>query len=226
MMPDRKDFETLVQESAQIHGHLCPGQVIGVRMALLGCRLIGLDDPQSRSQIKKLLVYLEMDRCAGDAIAHVTGAKLGRRSLKFMNYGIMAATFLNIETHKAFRIISTEEARDLAVVYAPEIFEKSAQQLAAYKRMPDDVLFRVQRVNITLNDYDMPGPTRRKVVCSRCGQLVRDHREIMIDGKPVCRPCSEDVYFSDPSEVSLGGLNVAREKDYYRPNPCVLENSI
>ncbi|WP_328284779.1 FmdE family protein [Desulfotignum phosphitoxidans] len=226
MMTDRKDFETLVQESAQIHGHLCPGQVIGVRMALLGCRLIGLDDPQSRSQIKKLIVYLEMDRCAGDAIAHVTGVKLGRRSLKFMNYGIMAATFLNIETHKAFRIISTEEARDLAVVYAPEIFEKSAQQLAAYKRMPDDVLFRVQRVNITLNDFDMPGPTRRKIVCSRCGQLVRDHREIMIDGKPVCRPCSEDVYFSDPSEVSLGGLNVAREKDYYRPNPCVLENSI
>ncbi|EMS78183.1 formylmethanofuran dehydrogenase subunit FmdE [Desulfotignum phosphitoxidans DSM 13687] len=225
-MTDRKDFETLVQESAQIHGHLCPGQVIGVRMALLGCRLIGLDDPQSRSQIKKLIVYLEMDRCAGDAIAHVTGVKLGRRSLKFMNYGIMAATFLNIETHKAFRIISTEEARDLAVVYAPEIFEKSAQQLAAYKRMPDDVLFRVQRVNITLNDFDMPGPTRRKIVCSRCGQLVRDHREIMIDGKPVCRPCSEDVYFSDPSEVSLGGLNVAREKDYYRPNPCVLENSI
>lgn len=225
-MPDRKDFETLVQESAQIHGHLCPGQVIGVRMALLGCRLIGLEDPQSRSQIKKLIVYLEMDRCAGDAIAHVTGAKLGRRSLKFMNYGIMAATFLNIENHMAFRIISTEEARDLAVVYAPEIFEKSAQQLAAYKRMPDDVLFRVQRVNITLNDYDMPGPTRRKVVCSRCGQLVRDHREKMIDGKAVCRPCTEDVYFSDPNEISLGGLEVALEKDHYRPRPCVLKNSI
>ncbi len=225
-MTDRKDFETLVQESAQIHGHLCPGQVIGVRMALLGCRLIGLDDPQSRSQIKKLIVYLEMDRCAGDAIAHVTGVKLGRRSLKFMNYGIMAATFLNIETHKAFRIISTEEARDLAVVYAPEIFEKSAQQLAAYKRMPDDVLFRVQRVNITLNDFDMPGPTRRKIVCSRCGQLVRDHREIMIDGKPVCRPCSEDVYFSDPSEVSLGGLKRCPGKGLLQTKPCVLENSI
>jgi formylmethanofuran dehydrogenase subunit E len=226
MMPDRKDFETLLKESAQIHGHLCPGQVIGVRMALLGCRLIGLDDPQSRSQIKKLIVYLEMDRCAGDAVAHVTGAKLGRRSLKFMNYGIMAATFLNIETQMAFRIISTEEARDLAVVYAPEIFERSAQQMTAYKRMPDDVLFRVQRVNITLNDYDMPGPTRRKVVCSRCGQWVRDHREVMIDGKPVCRPCTEDVYFSDPNEISLGVLDAAPKNDQYRPSPCFLEKSI
>jgi formylmethanofuran dehydrogenase subunit E len=223
-MQDRKDFETLVKETAQIHGHLCPGQVIGVRMALLGCRLIGLDDPQSRSQIKKLIVYLEMDRCAGDAVAHVTGAKLGRRSLKFMNYGIMAATFLNIETQMAFRIISTEEARDLAVVYAPGIAEKSAQQLAAYKCMPDYVLFRVQRVRITLNDYDLPGPTRRKVVCSRCGQLVRDHREMMIDSKPVCRPCTKDVYFSDPNEICLDALDRGLENDPFIPKARILEN--
>ncbi len=206
-MTTQKDFETLLAESAEIHGHLCPGQVIGVRMAMLGCSLIGLDDPQSRTQIKKLIVYLEMDRCAGDAVAHVTGVKLGRRSLKFMNYGIMAATFLNLETQKAFRIISTEDARDLAQVYAPGIEGKSAQQLAAYKLMPDSVLFRVQAVRAKLNDYDMPGPTRCKRVCSRCGQVVRDHREVMIDNLPVCRPCTQDVYFSDPHEISLGHMN-------------------
>ena len=86
-------------------------------MAILGCRLIGLDKPTRRDQIKKLIVYVEMDRCAADAVAQVTGIKLGRRSLKFMDYGIMAATFLNLETGKAFRVISTEEARDLAAVY-------------------------------------------------------------------------------------------------------------
>jgi hypothetical protein len=90
-------------------------------MAMLGCRLIGLDEPTSHDQIKKLIVYVEMDRCAGDAVAHVTGAKLGRRSLKFVDYGIMAATFLNLETEKAYRVISTEEARDLAAHYAPEV---------------------------------------------------------------------------------------------------------
>ncbi len=202
-MSAQKDFETLLNESAEIHGHLCPGQVIGVRMAMLGCRLIGLDDPRSHTQIKKLIVYLEMDRCAGDAVAHVTGVKLGRRSLKFMNYGIMAATFLNLETQKAFRIISTEEARDLAQVYAPGIEGKAAQQLEAYKFMPDYVLFRVQAVKVNLEEYDMPGPTRSKTICSRCGQVVRDHREVMIDNKPVCRPCTEDVYFSYPHEISL-----------------------
>ena len=92
---DMKSFEELLETSVERHGHLCPGQVVGVRMAMLGCRLIGLDDPSSREQVKKLLVYVEMDRCTADAVALVTGAKLGRRSLKFMDYGIMAATFVN-----------------------------------------------------------------------------------------------------------------------------------
>jgi formylmethanofuran dehydrogenase subunit E len=132
-------FEVLLSNSAKAHGHLCPGQVVGVRMAMLGCRLIGLDEPTSHDQIKKLIVYVEMDRCTADAVAHVTGVKLGRRSLKFMDYGIMAATFVNLETKQAFRVVSTEEARDLAAAYAPEIAEKYPQQLEAYNQGPPDI---------------------------------------------------------------------------------------
>ena len=201
------DLEQLVASSAQAHGHLCPGQVVGVRMALLGCRLIGLDDPQSRSQIKKLIVYVEMDRCTADAVAHVTGVKLGRRSLKFMDYGIMAASFVNLETAKAFRVISTEESRSLASVYAPEIPEKYAQQLEAYKRMPDSVLFQVQEVIIDVCDCDLPGPTRYKVACARCGQVVRDRREVLVDGLPHCAPCAGVAYFRNPTPVSCPEMN-------------------
>ena len=197
-----KSFHMLLKESAGAHGHLCPGQVVGVRMAMLGCRLIGLNEPTRRDQIKKLIVYVEMDRCTADAVAHVTGVKLGRRSLKFVDYGIMAATFLNLETGKAFRIISTEEARDLAAVYAPEIAEKGPRQLAAYKRMPDSVLFRVQKVRVNIDECDLPGPTRRKIVCSICGQVIRDKREFMIEDRPVCRPCSGTCYFTHAREVS------------------------
>ncbi|MBW1827696.1 MAG: formylmethanofuran dehydrogenase subunit E family protein, partial [Deltaproteobacteria bacterium] len=177
----RQNFESLLSNSAATHGHLCPGQVVGVRMAILGCRLI-VDEPTRIDQIKKLIVFVEMDRCTGDAVAYVTGVKLGRRSLKFMDYGIMAATFVNLETNTAFRIISTEEARDLAPVYAPEIPEKYPQQLEAYKRMPDSVLFRVQKVRVDMSEYDLPGPTRKKVSCSRCGQVVRDNREVVQNG--------------------------------------------
>jgi formylmethanofuran dehydrogenase subunit E len=102
-----------LKASAATHGHLCPGQVVGVRMAMLGCRLIGLDEPRQNNQIKKLLVYVEMDRCTADAVAHFTGVKLGRRSPKFIDYGIMAATFMNLDTADSYRVISTEEARDL-----------------------------------------------------------------------------------------------------------------
>jgi formylmethanofuran dehydrogenase subunit E len=202
-----KDFDTLLKDSAEAHGHLCPGQLVGVRMAMLGCRLIGLDEPTRIDQIKKIIVFVEMDRCTGDAVAHVTGVKLGRRSLKFMDYGIMAATFINLETNTAFRVISTEEARDLAPVYAPEIAEKYSQQLEAYKRMPDSVLFRVQKVRVDMSEYDLPGPTRKKVSCSRCGQVVRDNREVVQNDHILCKPCAQGAYFSEAEEITWPNMN-------------------
>jgi len=208
-----QNFASLLESSAESHGHLCPGQVVGVRMAMLGCRLIGLDEPTSHDQIKKLIVYIEMDRCTADAVAHVTGVKLGRRSLKFMDYGIMAATFVNLETGKAFRAVSTEEARDLARFFAPEISGKHAQQLEAYKRMPDNVLFRVQKVRVKIDDCDLPGPSRRKVACSRCGQIIRDGREVVVDGQVRCKPCTEKCYFLNALEVSWPEMNWTPEID-------------
>lgn len=202
-----ESFEILLNASAKAHGHLCPGQVVGVRMAMLGCRLIGLDDPTRIDQIKKLIVYVEMDRCAADAITHVTGVKLGRRSLKFMDYGIMAATFLNLETSRAFRVLSTEEARDLSCVYAPEIAGNGHSQLEAYKRMPESVLFRVQKVRVNIAEWDLPGPTRRKITCNVCGQVIRDGKEVMMNNDPICRPCSNQCYFSHPQEVTWPGMD-------------------
>jgi formylmethanofuran dehydrogenase subunit E len=202
-----QDFDTLLKNSVIAHGHLCPGQVVGVRMAMLGCRLIDLDEPTRSDQIKKLIVYVEMDRCTGDAVVYVTGVKLGRRSLKFMDYGIMAATFVNLEANKAFRIISTEEARDLATVYAPEIPEKYPRQLEAYKRMPDIVLFRVQKVRVDMDEYDLPGPTRKKVSCRRCGQVVRDNREVIQNGHVLCKPCAQGAYFSEAEEITWPDMN-------------------
>lgn len=202
-----QEFDTLLKKSSAAHGHLCPGQVVGVRMAMLRCRLIGIDEPTRIDQIIKLIVFVEMDRCTGDAVAFVTGVKLGRRSLKFMDYGIMAATFVNLKTNRAFRVISTEEARDLSRIYAPEIPEKYSRQLEAYKRMPDSVLFRVQKVRVDMSEYDLPGPTRKKVSCSRCGQMVRDNREVIQNGHILCKPCAQGVYFSEAEEITWPNMN-------------------
>jgi formylmethanofuran dehydrogenase subunit E len=202
-----KPFYELLASSAEAHGHLCPGQVVGVRMAILGCKLIGLEEPQRRDQIKKLIIYVEMDRCTGDAVAHTTGVKLGRRSLKHMDFGIMAATFLNLETKKAVRIVSTEASRELVSLYADDISQYPDQQIEAYKRMPDSVLFRVQEVEVILSEYDFPGPTRRKVTCARCGQVVRDHREIVKDGANLCKICAGNAYFRNAHEISWPDMN-------------------
>ena len=211
-----QDFETLLRGSSETHGHLCPGQAVGVRMAMLGCRLIGLDEPTRHDQIKKLIVYVEMDRCTADAVACTTGVKLGRRSLKFVDYGIMAATFVNLETDKAIRIISTEESRDLADAYAPEIADKHARQLEAYTRMPDSVLFRVQQVKVAVPEEDYPGPTRFKAACSRCGQVVRDGREVNKDGRVFCKPCADDVYFKEAREITWPDMNWVPKNNEHR----------
>ncbi len=215
-----ENFETLLAGSVKQHGHLCPGQVVGVRMAMIGCKLIHLNNPTHHDQIKKLIVYVEMDRCTADAVMYVTGVKLGRRSLKFMDYGIMAATFVNLESQKSIRVLSTEEARELATVYAPEVTGKYAQQTEAYKRMPDNVLFRVWDVQVRINEFDMPGPTRHKAVCSRCGQVIRDHREVMEKGLIICKPCTDASYFYNARELSLKGSETATKLTGLQASEC------
>jgi len=195
-------FDELLSGSVAAHGHLCPGQVVGVRLGILGLGLLEFDAPPTLPQLKRLIVFVEMDRCTGDAVAYVTNVKLGRRSLKFMDYGIMAATLVDLAAPQAFRIISTEESRDLAWLFAPSALTKRDAQLQAYQVMPDAVMFRVQQVKVDLSEFDLPGPTRRKVSCVKCGQVVRDQREVVQQGQILCRPCALGAYFSSPRDVT------------------------
>jgi formylmethanofuran dehydrogenase subunit E len=190
-----KSFEELLDVSVAKHGHLCAGQVIGVRMAMLGCRLIEIDDPQAPEFRKKLVVFVEIDRCATDAIESVTGCRMGKRTLKFKDFGINAATFVNLDSRKAYRIVSTEASRDRAKFFAPDHCDVRQQQVEGYKKMPDELLFAVQRVSVELKLWDMPGPPQRHVQCARCGQIVRDGKERSVDGELLCRPCAGEGYF-------------------------------
>jgi formylmethanofuran dehydrogenase subunit E len=130
-----RNFDKLLQESSTIHGHHCAGQVLGVRMAMLGCREVGIDEPKG---CKKLVVYVEMDRCATDAMQAVTGCSLGKRTLKFLDYGKMAATFVNTETGKAVRVLAKDDARALTPSFAPGAATPREAQKQAYRVMPED----------------------------------------------------------------------------------------
>jgi len=196
---DITDFEKLLQESVRIHGHICPGQVLGVRMSMLGLREIGISDPKGKDR-KSIIVFVEMDRCATDAVQSVTGCSLGRRTMKFMDYGKMAATFLNIETGRAVRVIAKEESRQNAKEYLPEHGDKYEAQLEAYKIMPDDELFHLMEVHVKMNPEDMPGRPLRRIKCESCGEYVQDLREVYKDGKVLCRPCADSGYYERPGK--------------------------
>jgi formylmethanofuran dehydrogenase subunit E len=191
---NKVDFEYLLNESVKTHGHLCPGQVLGVRLSMLGLSLIGIKDPKGADR-KKLVVYVEIDRCATDAIQSVTGCSLGKRSLKFMDYGKMAATFINLETGRAVRIFATEEARDKARNYIPDIEDKYKCQLEAYKIMPDEELFEWKEVDVKIPEEDMPGRPLRRIKCGNCGEHVQDNRDVVSEGKTLCRACARGAYY-------------------------------
>lgn len=193
-MVEQSDFESLLEESAGIHGHLCPGQVLGVKMAILGLSEAGIVDPKGKDR-KSIIVFVEMDRCATDAVQSVTGCSLGHRTMKFMDYGKMAATFLNLKTGKAVRIIAREDSRQKAKEYFPDIENKYAAQLEAYKIMPNEELFNVMEVKVKINPEDMPGRPLRRVKCDSCGEYIQDMRDVEIDGKSLCRPCADGGYY-------------------------------
>ncbi len=188
------DFEQLLNESSRIHGHLCPGQVLGIKMSILGLREVEIRDPKGKDR-KSIIVFVEMDRCATDAVQSVTGCSLGHRTMKFMDYGKMAATFLNLKTGRAVRVIARDDSRQKAKAYFPEIENKYEAQLEAYKIMPDNELFDVMEVQVKVNPEDMPGRPLRRVKCDSCGEYVQDMREVEIDGKILCRPCADTGYY-------------------------------
>ncbi|HUI67507.1 MAG TPA: FmdE family protein [Nitrospirota bacterium] len=187
-------FETLLQESVKMHGHLCPGQVLGVRMSMLGLREIGISNPKG-SDRKNLIIFVEMDRCATDAVQSVTGCSLGKRSMKYFDYGKMAATYMNLKTNKAVRIVARKDSSEKAKGLFPDIENKYMAQIEAYKVMLDGELFDVMDVTVQVRPEDMPGRPMRRVQCDSCGEHVQDMREVCRDGRVLCVACSEGGYY-------------------------------
>jgi formylmethanofuran dehydrogenase subunit E len=203
-----RSFEELLAEAEQMHGgHACPGQVLGVRMAMRACRELDIEEPGLDN--KRLIVFIEIDRCAADAIAAVTGCRLGKRTLKYVDYGKMAATFLDTQTGQAVRVLALEESRDKAWRYARPGMSKCEVQREAYKVMPDDWLFAVQRVEVDLRPEDRPGPPISRLACERCGERINDRREVHVNGYVLCRPCADGSYYrvlAVPPSLSRSGL--------------------
>lgn len=187
-------LEEYVELAARAHGHICAGQILGLRMAMHGLELLGIDDPTG-AQRKRLVTFVEIDRCATDAIGVVTGCRLGKRALKFRDWGKMAATFCDLESGRAVRVAALESSKQKAKEMFPEAATKNEQQLQAYRVMPVEDLCSSEWVRVRIGAEDLPGYKAARVACAECGEGVNFQREVEVAGRTLCRACAGERYW-------------------------------
>ena len=202
LQPASSDLDTLLHEAELAHGHLCAGQILGVRMAMLALTRLGIQEPRLRSSPdrKRLVTFVEIDRCATDAIGVVTGCRVGKRALKLRDWGKMAASFLDLsrpiatqpDRFEALRIVARESSKDRARELFPDIADKNAQQMHAYRELPDADLFTEQWVAIHLPPSEFPGFRGARVACAVCGEGINfDRYTTKPDGAILCLGCAD-----------------------------------
>ena len=190
-----KTFEEYEQLAAAAHGHMCAGQILGLRLAIHGCELLGIADPTGADR-KRLVTYVEIDRCATDAITVVTGCRMGKRALKFRDFGKMAATFCDLATGRAVRVVARESSKQKAKEMFPEIADKNQQQMRAYRDMDPTLLFDHQWVRVKVEPHEMPGFKGPRITCATCGEGINFQKEVRgNDGRTLCRACAGDRYY-------------------------------
>jgi formylmethanofuran dehydrogenase subunit E len=176
---DLSNYENLLSEAGAFHGDICAGIQIGTRMTMCALRNLEIKDPKGTDR-KNIMVFVEIDRCATDAIMALTGCRPGKRTMKVRDYGKMAATFINLESGKAIRVATAIDRK------GPD-----GHELPDFTKATDKELFSIAFVEVPLQPEDMPGKPVRSRQCVRCGESILDGREIESAGETLCSPCFE-----------------------------------
>jgi len=187
-----KSLAEYLELATVAHGHICAGQVLGVRLAMLGLKELGIEDPVAER--KRIMTYVEIDRCVTDAVALVANCRLGKRALKFRDWGKVAATFCDLQTGRAVRVAAKESSKQAAKEMFPELSKEEGQQ-KAYAQLPDEVLFVRQWVKVEVQPEDLPGFKGPRVVCAECGEGINFKREVIVRGRTLCRACAGEQYY-------------------------------
>ena len=198
-------LELILRESAKRHKHLCPRQVLGARMSLLGGEYLELELPRTD---KRLLVISETDGCTVDGIIAATDCHVGSRTLRIADFGKVAATFIDTYTDKAFRIVPSRQSRALALDFARDASNEWAAMLLGYQRVPAEKLFYVQQVELTVSLADLVSKPTRRSKCARCGEEIINGREVIHEDSTLCRSCAGENYYQvlNMSESLLAGI--------------------
>lgn len=198
-VPSSALMDLLLKESAARHRHLCPRQVLGVRLGLHGMQALGLIDagylPRYDNQNKRLLTIVETDGCGSDGISVATDCSVGHRTLRLMDYGKVAATLVDTLTKRAVRVSPLPGARQLAPSYAPEAASRWHAYLQAYAVIPDQLLILAQEVTLTRTLAEILSRPEARVLCDQCGEEILNEREVRHNGRILCLSCAGDSYY-------------------------------
>ena len=197
--PPLNFLQQILDESAQMHRHLCPRQVLGARIGLLGLRTLGLIDAAYQKRFynsrKRLLTIVETDGCGADGISVATDSYVGRRTMRVVDYGKVAATLVDIQQEIAVRIWPSSDARDLAERFAPNEKSRWHAYLLGYQLMPDNLLLRVQPVQLTQSIQQIISKPNHYISCASCGEEVMHEREVVHNGRILCQACAGNSYY-------------------------------
>ncbi|MCB9008756.1 MAG: TraR/DksA C4-type zinc finger protein [Ardenticatenaceae bacterium] len=189
----------LLQRSAARHHHLCPRQVLGVRLGLRGLMALGMLATDSATPFcngnKRLLTIVETDGCGADGIAVATDCFVGRRTLRVEDYGKVAATLIDTYSGQAVRVSPTAVSRDLAQQYAPQEPSRWHQYLLGYQRIPDDQLVVVQPVTLRQSLAAILSQPDKRAICQQCGEEIMNEREVVVNGRVLCHSCAGNSYY-------------------------------
>ena len=197
------DIQPLLQKSSQHHSHLCPRQILGVRVGLAGMKALGLEANQGT---KRLLVILETDGCFADGVIAATNCTVGHRTLRVEDFGKAAATFVNTKTGKAVRVAPALDVRQQACACCPEEPRPYFAQMQAYQVMPDEQLVTSTEVQLVTPVEKIVSRPGVRVECACCGEEIMNEREVIVEGQPLCRSCAGASYYQTPVEMPIHSL--------------------
>lgn len=196
------DIQPFIERSAARHSHLCPRQVLGVRIGLLAARIFDVEPGKNLG--KRIFTIVESDGCFSDGVDVATGCTLGHRRLRLEDYGKIAATFIDTITGKAVRIAPRLNVREKAYAYAPDEPQRYFAQLRAYQIMPDEILLSITPVMLTTPIETIISRPGLRVICDSCGEEIINEREIRRDGLTLCRTCAGISYY----QTALPGIPI------------------
>jgi formylmethanofuran dehydrogenase subunit E len=194
-----RPLDELLALSSRDHSHLCPRQILGVRMGLCGLKSLGLSANQGS---KRLFVITETDGCFADGLIAATNCSVGHRTLRVEDYGKTAATFVDTQSGLAVRVAPTLDIRERAYQYAPNEPRHYFAQMQAYQVMPDEEMFSVAEVHLAVSISEIVSRPGLRVNCDVCGEEIMNEREIHREGLTLCRACTGDSYYHLPVCIS------------------------